>query len=175
MYCPYQDGEDLEDDLYREDEGDSEASDVDSELEFHLYSQLHYSSNAGEVTELVAPVQEAEGQVSQQLEATLETTDGDKLNEPTEERQIPSPDTSSANLNKKKRKKPLKKKTKTSPEKQGLPFSFEEVIVIDSSPEVISLSDDNASSDDTGVCALKGQGSQWRQTSTPAQQVGENM
>uniref|UniRef100_H3CFQ2 Zinc finger CCHC domain-containing protein 7 n=1 Tax=Tetraodon nigroviridis TaxID=99883 RepID=H3CFQ2_TETNG len=96
-------------------------SEVNSELEFHLYSQLHYSSNAGEVAELVDAVEEAGSQGPQQPE-------------------------------------------------QALPFPFEEVIVIDSSPEVISVSDDDSSSDDTGVCGLKGQRSEWRQTSTPAQQ-----
>uniref|UniRef100_A0A3Q1FHJ8 Zinc finger CCHC domain-containing protein 7 n=1 Tax=Acanthochromis polyacanthus TaxID=80966 RepID=A0A3Q1FHJ8_9TELE len=51
MYCAYQDREELEDDLYQEDEGDSDGSEADSELEFRLYSQLHYSSNPGELEE----------------------------------------------------------------------------------------------------------------------------
>lgn len=171
MYSAYQVGEELEDDLYKEDEGDSDASEVNSELEFHLYSQLHYSSNAGEMGELVDTVQETEGQVTQHLEVTAETADGKKEKEQTEESQIWSLDTSNTALNKKERKKCVKKKKKTHPEKPNLPISFEEVIVIDSGPEVISVSDDSASSDNTGVCALKGQGSHWRQTSTPAPQV----
>lgn len=171
MYSAYHVGEDLEDDLYREDEGDSEASEVNSELEFHLYSQLHYSSNAGDVGELVDTVPEAEGRVPQKLETTSEPADGDKENEQREERRILSPDASNINLDKRERKKSSKKKTKTTPKQRNFPFSFEEVIVINSSPEVISVSDDNTSSDETGVCALKSHVSQWRQTSTPSQQV----
>lgn len=170
MYSAYQVGE-PEDDLYQEDEGDSEASEVNSELEFRLYSQLHYSSNAGEMAELADTVEEAGGQGTQQPEVASEAADGDEDNEETEERRTLSPDASDSNLDKRQRKKSVKKKTKTNPAKQNLPFSFEEVIVIDSSPEVISVSDDNSSSDDAGVCGLKGQWSRWRQTSTPAQQV----
>lgn len=171
MYSAYQLGEDSEDDLYQEDEGDSEASEVNSELEFRLYSQLHYSSNAGEMAELVDTVQEVGGQGPQQPEVTSEAADGDEDNEETEEGPVLSPDTSDTNLKKKERKKSIKKKTKTKPEKQNLPFPFEEVIVIDSSPEVISVSDDNSSSEDTGVCSSKDGCSQPKPTSTPAQQV----
>lgn len=171
MYSPYHVAEDLEDAIYQEDEGDSEASEINSELEFRLYSQLHYSSNAGDMGELVDTVQEEEGQVLQQLEATSEPADGDKENEEREERRVLSPDSNNIDLNKKEIKQSIKKKRKTNPEKQNLTFSFEEVIVIDSSPEVISVSDDNDSSDDTSVCNLKHHRSQWRQTSTPSQQV----
>lgn len=170
MYSPYHVGEDLEDAIYQEDEEDSEASEINSELEFRLYSQLHYSSNAGDMGELVDTVQEAEGQVLQQLEATSEPADGDKEKEEREERRVLSPDANNIYLNKKEIKQPIKKKRKTNPEKQNLTFSFEEVIVIDSSPEVISVSDDD-SSDDTSVCNLKHHRSQRRQTSTPSQQV----
>lgn len=168
MYSAYQVGED---DLYQEDEGDSEASEVNSELEFRLYSQLHYSSNAGEMAALLDTVEEAGGQGTQRLEETSEAAHGVEGNEEREEGRILPPDASNANLSKKERKKSIKKKTKMKPEKQNLPFPFEEVIMIDSSPEVISVSDDNSSNDDTGVCGLKGQRSQSRQTSTPAQQV----
>lgn len=171
MYSAYQVGEDPEDDLYQEDEEDSEASEVNSELEFHLYSQLHYSSNAGEMAELVDTVQEVGGQGSPQLEVTSEAADGDEDNKETEEGRVPSPDPSNRNPNKKARKKSIKKKPKMDPEKQNLPFPFEEVIVIDSSPEVISISDDSSSSDNTGVCSSKVRCSQWKLTSTAAQQV----
>lgn len=173
MYSPYHVGEDLEDAIYQEDEGDSEASEINSELEFRLYSQLHYSSNAGDMGEQVDRVQEAEEQVLQQLEATSEPADGDKENEEREERRVLSPDAKNIDLNKKEIKQFNKKKRKTNPEKQNLTFSFEEVIVIDSSPEVISVSDDNDSNDDTmtSVCNLKHHRSQQRQTSTPSQQV----
>ncbi|CAF92413.1 unnamed protein product, partial [Tetraodon nigroviridis] len=132
--------------------------------------QLHYSSNAGEVAELVDAVEEAGSQGPQQPEVTSEAADGDEDNEEAEERRTLPSDTSNTNLNKKERKKSIKKKTKANLGQQALPFPFEEVIVIDSSPEVISVSDDDSSSDDTGVCGLKGQRSEWRQTSTPAQQ-----
>lgn len=166
MYSPYHVGEDLEDAIYQEDEGDSEASEINSELEFRLYSQLHYSSNAGDMGELVDTVQEAEGQVLQQLEVS-EPVDWDKEREET---RVLSPEANKIDLSEKEIKQSIKKR-KTNPEKQNLTFSFEEVIVIDSSPEVISVSDDNDSSDDTGVCNLKQRRSQRRQTSTPSQQV----
>uniref|UniRef100_A0A087Y0X9 Zinc finger CCHC domain-containing protein 7 n=1 Tax=Poecilia formosa TaxID=48698 RepID=A0A087Y0X9_POEFO len=117
MYSAYQDREELEDNLYQED-GDSDESEANSELEFHLYSQLHYSSNSEDAK---------------------------------------------------------KKKSKIEPKISKLSSSrFEEVIVIDSSPDVISISDnDSDDEDDASVCALKAKGSLTLQTSTPAQQVEE--
>uniref|UniRef100_A0A8C8BR32 Zinc finger CCHC domain-containing protein 7 n=1 Tax=Otus sunia TaxID=257818 RepID=A0A8C8BR32_9STRI len=53
MFVGYEDTEDTEmyeDELYRE-ESSSEQS-VDSEVEFHLYSQIHYSQNLGEMSTL---------------------------------------------------------------------------------------------------------------------------
>ncbi|KFV05532.1 Zinc finger CCHC domain-containing protein 7, partial [Tauraco erythrolophus] len=53
MFVGYEDAEDAEvyeDELYHE-ESSSEQS-VDSEVEFHLYSQIHYSQNLGEVSTL---------------------------------------------------------------------------------------------------------------------------
>uniref|UniRef100_A0A8D0EVK7 Zinc finger CCHC domain-containing protein 7 n=1 Tax=Strix occidentalis caurina TaxID=311401 RepID=A0A8D0EVK7_STROC len=53
MFVGYEDTEDsemYEDELYRE-ESSSEQS-VDSEVEFHLYSQIHYSQNLGEMSTL---------------------------------------------------------------------------------------------------------------------------
>ncbi|NXW42731.1 ZCHC7 protein, partial [Nyctiprogne leucopyga] len=50
MFVGYEDAEDTEaydDELYHE-ESSSEQS-VDSEVEFHLYSQIHYSQNLGEI------------------------------------------------------------------------------------------------------------------------------
>uniref|UniRef100_A0A3Q2P7J3 Zinc finger CCHC domain-containing protein 7 n=1 Tax=Fundulus heteroclitus TaxID=8078 RepID=A0A3Q2P7J3_FUNHE len=77
MYSGYHDREELEDDLYQEDEA-SEASDANSELEFHLYSQLHYSSNAGEMEELEAGEEEdLDTWESQQADVLEKTTDGD--------------------------------------------------------------------------------------------------
>lgn len=47
MFSGYQEREDYEDEVYR-DEADSSLSDADSELEFRLYSQLHYSAEIQE-------------------------------------------------------------------------------------------------------------------------------
>lgn len=47
MFSEYQEREDYEDELYR-DEADSSLSDADSELEFRLYSQLHYNAEIQE-------------------------------------------------------------------------------------------------------------------------------
>ncbi|XP_019346282.1 zinc finger CCHC domain-containing protein 7 isoform X2 [Alligator mississippiensis] len=47
MFDGYEDLDAYEDDLYRE-ESSSELS-VDSEVEFHLYSQVHYAQNLGEI------------------------------------------------------------------------------------------------------------------------------
>lgn len=172
MYCTYQDREGLEDDLYQKDEGDSAGSEADSELEFRLYSQLHYSSNAGEME-----VPEGRGD---QAEMTEMTADVNEELEYTGEGGPPSPSLSKLQQHLKKEtkgnklNKEKKKKKKSDPKSQKLSSSlFEEVVVIDSSPDVISISEDDTA-DDEGVCTLKGKGFQHLQTSTPAQQV-ENL
>ncbi|XP_031141665.1 zinc finger CCHC domain-containing protein 7 [Sander lucioperca] len=175
MYCTYQDRKELEDDLYQEDEGDSEGSEANSELEFHLYSQLHYSSNAGVLEEQEdRGGEKAEGQNSQQLEVPEKTVDVDGEQEQTGQSRPSSPDLSELLQhlkNKKGEKSDKQKKGRSDPKGQRSSSSFfEEVIVIDSSPDVISISDDDTTDDDKGVCALKGRGLNQRQTSTPAQQ-----
>ncbi|KAA8594853.1 hypothetical protein FQN60_011988, partial [Etheostoma spectabile] len=157
MYCTYQDRKELEDDLYQEDEGDSEGSEVNSELEFHLYSQLHYSSNAGVLEEQEdRGGEKAEAQNSQQLEVPEKTVDVDREQEQTGESRTSSPNLSELLQhlkNKKKGEKPDKqRKGKTDPKGQRSSSSsfFEEVIVIDSSPDVISISDDDTTDDDKG-------------------------
>ncbi|NXH21960.1 ZCHC7 protein, partial [Bucco capensis] len=53
MFVGYEDAEDTEmyeDELYHEDSSSEQS--VDSEVEFHLYSQIHYSQNLGEVSTL---------------------------------------------------------------------------------------------------------------------------
>ncbi|MEQ2266280.1 hypothetical protein XENORESO_015961, partial [Xenotaenia resolanae] len=168
MYSAYQDREELEDDLYQEDD-DSGVSDANSELEFHLYSQLHYSSNAGEMEELEAGAEEEyDGQGTQQSNVLQKTTDGDPELKCTKQSK-PTPYT---NDHLKSKKVAKKKKGKIKPKDPKLSLShLEEVIVIDSSPDIISVSDnDTADDDDFSVCALKGQGSRQLQTSTPAQQ-----
>nr|XP_019955885.1 PREDICTED: zinc finger CCHC domain-containing protein 7-like [Paralichthys olivaceus] len=162
MYSPYQDREELEDDLYQEeDNDDSDGSEAHSEVEFRLYSQLHYSSNAGEMEE-----QEDSGETP---EVTL---DADGELEHTEDFGLPS---SKQRLLKKKKvgeKNDKQKKGKSDPKGQRSSSVYEEVIVIDSSPDVISISEDDTADDD-GVCIMKGQGFHRLQTSTPAQQEGQ--
>ncbi|XP_038569426.1 zinc finger CCHC domain-containing protein 7 [Micropterus salmoides] len=178
MYCTYQDREELEDDIYQDDSEDPEGSEANSELEFHLYSQLHYSSNVGEMEEQEDVGEEVKGQDSQQLEVAEKTADADREQENTGESRPVSPSLSQLlqHLKKKKKKKEEKRdkqeKGKSNPEVRISSSSlYEEVIVIDSSPDVISISeDDTADDDDEGVCALKGKGFQRLQTSTPAQQ-----
>ncbi|XP_008410676.1 zinc finger CCHC domain-containing protein 7 isoform X1 [Poecilia reticulata] len=171
MYSAYQDREELEDNLYQED-GDSDESEANSELEFHLYSQLHYSSNAGELDELEPGAEEENNRQESQQGGVLEkTTDKDPELRCTKQ----SNPTSSADDHLKTKKDAKKKKGKIEPKSPKLSSSrFEEVIVIDSSPDVISISDNNSDDeDDASVCTQKAKGSQMLQTSTPAQQVEE--
>lgn len=179
MYCTSQEREELENELYQEDEGDSEGSDANSELEFHLYSQLHYSSNAGEMEEVEDRGEKAEDQSNQQLQVTEMTAKGDGKLEDIEESGPPSPNVSKLQKHLKKKKNGDKhntqKKGKSDPKCQRVLSSLlEEVIVIDSSPDVISISEDDTA-DDEGICALKGKGLHRLQTSTPAQQVEERV
>ncbi|XP_019130688.2 zinc finger CCHC domain-containing protein 7 isoform X2 [Larimichthys crocea] len=171
MYSTYQDRQELEDELYQEDEGDSDASEANSELEFHLYSQLHYSSNAGEVEEQEDRGEEAQGQDSQRLEVTERTTDVDGEQEHTGESRPTSPDISKLlqdlRARKKGEKRDKQKKEKSSLKGQRSSF-FEEVIVIDSGPDVISISEGDTADEDESICALKARDLPQMQTSTPA-------
>ncbi|XP_017262570.1 zinc finger CCHC domain-containing protein 7 [Kryptolebias marmoratus] len=169
MYSAYQARKDLEDDLYHD--GDSEVSEVNSELEFHLYSQLHYSSNAAEIEELGDDEEKENDRLglgNQQHEVLEMTEDGDS--------KLSSSQNDGLRQNKRKKvEKQKKKKKKTDSKGQKLLSSsvFEEVIVIDSSPDVISISEDETSGDDEGICAVKGRGSSKLLTSTPAQQENQ--
>ncbi|KAM3864860.1 zinc finger CCHC domain-containing protein 7 [Diretmus argenteus] len=165
MYYSYQDREELEDELYREE--DSDGSEVNSELEFHLYSQLHYSSNTGEREEQEdGAKRENEGKGKDQLEAKAKPGDG-KWKDSEHSRPL--------SHNRKGLQKHLKgrteleQKTKKLNEKKKVTLKvFQEVIVIDSGPDVISISEDDT---DDGVCVIKGQKSRPLQSSTPAQQA----
>lgn len=178
MYCSYQDRVDLEDDLYKDDGEDSDGSEANSELEFHLYSQLHYSSNAGDAEKQEDEGDEGQCQDSQQLEETKKTADVDGNGELECIAEIRLP---SSNADKKTKKKEVakcdqQKKGKSDFKSQKSSSLFEEVIVIASSPDVISISEDDTSDDDTadddiGVCALKGRSFHQLQTSTPVLQV----
>ncbi|XP_068177633.1 zinc finger CCHC domain-containing protein 7 isoform X2 [Antennarius striatus] len=167
MYCPYQDREEFEDELYKEDEGDSEDSEANSELEFHLYSQLHYSSNAGDMEEQLGKGEVLDGKDSMQPEMTEVELDVEGNQEDTDGNKRLSPNISKLQQHLKKHDIQKKRKNGTKVEKPSI--RFEEVIVIDSSSDVISISEGD-SDDKNGVCAFKGKGSQRLQTSTPAQQ-----
>ncbi|KAJ8272421.1 hypothetical protein COCON_G00112800 [Conger conger] len=103
MFGGYEAREDYEDELYQDRE-DSSASEVDSELEFKLYSQLHYASchDNIEVEEEVENEEQDEGQPWLEVRA-----------------------------------QPL-----------------EGVIVINSDPEIITVSDNTE--DEEGICVSKG-------------------
>ncbi|KAM9313930.1 zinc finger CCHC domain-containing protein 7 isoform 2-T4 [Pholidichthys leucotaenia] len=167
MYSTYQDREQLEDDLYQEDEEDSEGSEANSELEFHLYSQLHYSSNTGELEELEKQEdgeEKAQTGEDRQQDSMTEATDVElkhiRKNKPPKKQEGV---------------KEEEKKKKDSKAQKSQSLFFEEVIVIDSSPDVITVSDDDSASsdDDVGICAMKGQYARPMQTSTPAQQESQ--
>lgn len=165
MYSSYKDREELEDDLYREEDDNSEGSDADSELEFHLYSQLHYSSNAGEIDK--QDKEKASESIQDNHNVTIDiSADAGKLEQVAENR----PPSRKANKLKgeknETRTKSDKKKKKTKGQRSSSSSVFEEVIVIDSSPDVITLSEDD-SGEDEGVCQKVKQFC----TSTPAQQA----
>uniref|UniRef100_A0AAV2LMI4 Zinc finger CCHC domain-containing protein 7 n=1 Tax=Knipowitschia caucasica TaxID=637954 RepID=A0AAV2LMI4_KNICA len=168
MYCGYQYYEQLEDDLYREEDDDSKSSDADSELEFHLYSQLHYSSNAGDVSELEDERKDIE-EVSIQDDHNI-TTDADNLGHQTENNLT----SENQAVHGEKEKTSKNKKKRDTLKSQRASAVFEEVIVIDSGSDAIILSEDDSSdsSDNTeGVCALKGRRLSKLCTSTPAHEV----
>lgn len=168
----YQDRGELEDDLYREDEADSDGSEVNSELEFHLYSQLHYSSNAGNIEEQENEGEEAESQETLPLHLTEKPSEGEREHTAESRPQSPHASDLERHLKKKKTKKKRdeQKKRKDIPKSQGASSLFEEVIVIDSSPEVISISEGDTADDSEGVCALKGRSARPLLSSTPAGQ-----
>ncbi|KAF7666214.1 hypothetical protein LDENG_00114550 [Lucifuga dentata] len=169
----YQDQEELEDVLYGEEEN-SDGSEAESELEFHLYSQLHYSSNLGEMEEQEDRGEEEDkgkDRDSQQL-----VTEG----EHTGESKPPSPNTSQLQQQLKGLKKVEQKGKKLNKQKNckhdpkaKRSSLFQEVIVIDSSTDVISISDDDSDENDEGVCVLKGQSSRQLKASTCSQQATE--
>lgn len=109
MFSGYQEWDEYEDELYAEEEHDGD-SEPDSELEFQLYSQLHYCTDDVE--------DHPENRVENQGSAGHET--------PQEPRRVRNP--------------------------SALPG---EVILIDSGPDVITVSDNTEEED--SVCARKGQ------------------
>nr|XP_061792493.1 zinc finger CCHC domain-containing protein 7 [Nerophis lumbriciformis] len=157
MYCSNQDRQELEDELYRGDGYESEGSEAISELEFHLYSQLHYSSNAGDFEQ-----QDEEDQPTQEINEPEKTAE--KINN-VELKESPKNGPQLLNTIKpqqqhKSEKCVNKKKGKELPKVHEKLSPFEEVIVIESSSEVISVSstssEEEDDDDDKGVCALKG-------------------
>ncbi|XP_077574507.1 zinc finger CCHC domain-containing protein 7 isoform X2 [Stigmatopora nigra] len=168
MYCSYQDRQELENDLYCGDDNDSECSEAISELEFHLYSQLHYSSKA---VNLIAAVENtAEKSNHVELEVSPKNRP-DVLN------------TVKPLQHRKSEKRVKQKKAKGLPKVHKKLPALEEVIVIDDSSDVIilsSTSDDdkavaadnddgnNDADEDKGICDLKGGIGGRVQTITPA-------
>ncbi|KAL6467174.1 hypothetical protein MHYP_G00249780 [Metynnis hypsauchen] len=119
MFCGYQEQEEYEDELYHvEDEEGSSLSEPDSELEFQLYSQLHYV---------------AEGQGNQENRQD-HTGSGSAQEQP--QKEVPQ----------------------TGQRKRPAPAEPPEVIVIDSGPDIILLSDTTETED--SVCTTKGRKSQ---------------
>ncbi|NWH94467.1 ZCHC7 protein, partial [Aegithalos caudatus] len=79
MFTGYDDPENIkvyEDELYPE-ESSSEQS-VDSEVEFHLYSQVHYSQDLGEISTLEMDEEADVGEVMGQSSGLTEKQDEDK-------------------------------------------------------------------------------------------------
>lgn len=115
MYSEYQEREEYEDELYKDEDGSS-SSEVDSELEFRLYSQLHYCSSSGQ----------------------QENQNGLERN----------------------RKGLQENQTRLEGNRKGQQENRQQqaVIVIDSGPEVVTLSD--STEDEEGVCVSKGLKSQ---------------
>ncbi|KAM4604112.1 zinc finger CCHC domain-containing protein 7 [Polymixia lowei] len=168
MYCSYQDREELENELYQEEEeDDAEGSEVNSELEFHLYSQLHYSSNAGEMnTQEEGAEREHKGECKD-----AEWKDSEQSNLPShDEDGLRQQLKGQTELNQREVKLKQKKMKGNSKGQRLSSSAFEEVIVIDSGTDVISISEDDTND---GVCALKGMKAKSRplQSSTPAQQT----
>ncbi|XP_048851966.1 zinc finger CCHC domain-containing protein 7 [Brienomyrus brachyistius] len=122
MYSEYQEREEYEDELYKDEDGSS-SSEVDSELEFRLYSQLHYCSSSGQQ-------ENRKGQQENRKEQQ------ENRKEQQENR------------------KGLEGNRKGQQENR----QQQAVIVIDSGPEVVTLSD--STEDEEGVCMSKGLKSQ---------------
>lgn len=156
MYCGSRDRQVLEDDLYQGDGDESETSEAISELEFHLYSQLHYSSNSGHLE-----AEDGDEQLCQEIDAVDKTTelavdvDLEKCakNRPRSLKTVKPQEQRNKSETRVKRKK-----GESVPEVQRPSPLFEHIIIIDSGPEVISISESLSSSsdDDYGVCASKG-------------------
>ncbi|KAK7929434.1 hypothetical protein WMY93_005829 [Mugilogobius chulae] len=168
MFSSYQHHEQLEDELYRDEEDDSDGSEADSELEFHLYSQLHYSCNAGEVSELEDKKKEMDENNTQDNHII---TNGENLGHSSQSENCNRAEKKDTVQKEKEKKRTKNVKKDQSKSLRPVTTEFEEVIVIDSSPDVITLSEDDSSDETEGVCALKCRRIPKLCTSTPAQQV----
>lgn len=169
MYCAHENQVALEDDLYRENDGDSDGSEVTSELEFHLYSQLHYSSNVGEMEQQQQPDRGLQLQEADRPRGVEEGLRDTGAGMSTSLNLTRSPQTQPKKKKKEKREKRAKhskkkKRSKTPPRSKF--YRIEEVIVIDSSPDIISISED-----EDGICSSKGRRLTPHKTSTVARKV----
>ncbi|XP_064814372.1 zinc finger CCHC domain-containing protein 7-like [Oncorhynchus masou masou] len=174
MFGGYVDRAELEDELYAEESEGSEGD--DSELEFRLYSQLHYSSNPGEREEEVGDrhlssshgeKEKEDGSKAKRLQPPLSHDHGNRdlrqhlLGDTEEKKQ-------KVKLKTQQGRKQQRGLSKGDPTLQRL---FQEVIVIDSSQDDVITVSDNTEEDD-GVCSLKGRRLKKGplQASTPGQQ-----
>lgn len=162
MYCNDQDREEFEDELYRaEEEGDSEGSEVNSEVEFQLYSQLHYASdprlvNGEDIVLEDGDGGEEENKHSVSADAAQRKPTSRSKGGPQQRRKLKQDLLKTVN--------PQRGKAEAKSLRSSW-ASMEEVIVIDSGTDIVWSEDDTE-----GVCTGKGQ--RWSlPTSTPAQQV----
>ncbi|KAG7268085.1 hypothetical protein CRUP_027563 [Coryphaenoides rupestris] len=165
MYCNYQDREELEDELYREaeaEEKDSEGSEVNSEVEFHLYSQLHYASDPRLVNGEDIVLEDGDGEEENKHSVSADP----EQSKPTLHSKGGPPQRRELKRNLLKTVNPQRGKAGAKSLRSSW-ASLEEVIVIDSGTDIVCSEDDTE-----GVCTLKGR--RWSlQTSTPAQQASE--
>lgn len=127
MFSGYLEREEYDNELYAEKEDDDDDSVSNSELEFHLYSQLHYCTHD--------PENQPENCVENQGSSGHQT--------PQEPRRGPIVRPPAA--------------------------PFDDVILIDSGPDVITVSD-NTEEEEDSVCAGKGQRSKGKGAAVPQPQ-----
>ncbi|XP_023668343.1 zinc finger CCHC domain-containing protein 7 [Paramormyrops kingsleyae] len=143
MYSEYQEREEYEDELYKDEDGSS-SSEVDSELEFRLYSQLHYCSSSRQ--------QENQNGLEGNWEGQQENRNGLEGN-----REGQQENRNGLEGNQEGQQE-NRNGLEGNREGQHENRQQQAVIVIDSGPEVVTLSD--STEDEEGVCVSKGLKSQ---------------
>ncbi|KAF5891842.1 zinc finger CCHC domain-containing protein 7, partial [Clarias magur] len=110
MFSGYQEREEYEDELYAEEDLDNDSG-PDSDLEFQLYSQLHYCADEHE--------KRAENHEENRPSSCHESQPGPKV--------------------------------------QPLSAPLDDIIMIDSGPDIITVSDTTEEEEEESVCTRKGQ------------------